>query len=64
VLSTVWNSQRVSQSSILKGRGKPEIEVTRRRGGGVQRWEINLASDQFPKCSTQPRTSIETHKVK
>ena len=30
-----------------------EIEVTRRRGGGVNRRETNLACDQFPKFSPQ-----------
>ena len=36
-----------------------EIEVTRRRIGGVKRGETNLAGNQFPKCSPQPRTHIE-----
>ena len=38
------------------------MEVTR-RGGGVKRREINLASNQFPKCSPQPRTPKEIHRV-
>ena len=33
-----------------KRRGRKEIEVTRRRGGGVKRRETDLASNQFPKC--------------
>ena len=40
-------------------RGRKEIEVTRRRGRGVKRREINLACDQFPKYSPQPRTPKE-----
>ena len=32
MLSTVWNTQRGSQSSIEKRRGRKEIEMTRRRG--------------------------------
>ena len=48
VLFTVWNTQRVSWSCIEKRNGKKEIEVTRRRGGGVKRRETNLACDQFP----------------
>ena len=36
------NAQRGSQSSIEKRRGRKEIEVTRRRGGGVKRREPNL----------------------
>ena len=31
--STVWNTQRGSQSYIEKRRGRKEIEVTRRRKG-------------------------------
>ena len=63
LLSTVWNTQRGSQSSIEKRRGRKEIEMTRRRGGGVKRREPNLVSDQFPKCSPQPETPKEIHKV-
>ena len=33
--------------------------MTRRRRGGVKRGEINLTSNQFPKCSPQPRTPRE-----
>ena len=62
MLSIVWNSQRGSWISIEKRRGRKEIEVTRRIGGGVKRREINLACDQFPKFSPQPRTSKEIHK--
>ena len=45
MLSTVWNTQRGSQSYIEKRRGRKEIEVTTRRGGGVKRRETNLARD-------------------
>ena len=31
---------------------------------GIQRRESNLACDQFPKCSPQPRTLKEFHRVK
>ena len=54
MLSTVWNTQRGSQSYIEKRRGKKEIEVTRRRREGVKRRKTDLASNQFPKCSPQP----------
>ena len=37
-----------------KRRGRKEIEVTRRRRGGIKRRETDLASNQFPKCSPQP----------
>ena len=63
MLSTVWNTQRGSWSSIEKRRGRKEIEMTRRKRGGVKRRETNLACDQFPKCSPQPGTPKEIHKV-
>ena len=52
-------SQRGSQSYMEKRRGRMVIEVTRRREEGVKRRERNLASNQFPKCSSQPRTPRE-----
>ena len=64
MFSTVWNTQRGSWSDIEKRRGRKEMEVTRRRGGGVKRKETNLASNQFPKCSPQPRTPKEIDRVK
>ena len=56
--STVRDTQRGSQSYLEKRRGRREIEVTRRRGG-VKGGKSNLASNQFPKCSPQPRTPRE-----
>ena len=50
-LSTLMDTERGSQSYMEKRRGRKEIEVTRRRGGGVKRRETNLANNQFPKCS-------------
>ena len=52
--STEGDTQRGSQSYMKKRRGKREIEVTRRRRGGIKRRETYLASNQFPKCSPQP----------
>ena len=52
--STVRDTQRGSQSYMEKRRGRQEIEVTRRRRGGIKRGEISLASNQFPMCSSQP----------
>ena len=37
MLSTVWNPQRGSRSSIEKRRGRKEIEVSWRRKGGIKR---------------------------
>ena len=63
MLSTAWNTWRGSQSYIEKRRGRKEIEVTRRRRWGVKRRETDLASNQFLKCSPQPRIPKEIHRV-
>ena len=60
--STVRYTQRGLQSYTEKRRGRREIEVTRRRRGGIKRGECNLASNQFPMCSLQPGTHREVHK--
>ena len=49
--STVGDTERGSQSYMEKRRGRKEIEVTRKRKGGVKRRETDLASNRFPKCS-------------
>ena len=49
--STVRDIQRGLQSYMEKRRGRREIEVTRRRRGGVKSRERNLASNHLPKCS-------------
>jgi hypothetical protein len=64
VLSTIWSTQRGSQSYTEKRRGRREIEVTRRRRKGVKVGEPSLASNQFPRCSPQPGTPREIHRVK
>ena len=61
--STVRDNQRGSQSYMEMRRRRREIEVTRRRRGGIKREESNLASNQFPMCSPQARTLREVHKV-
>ena len=50
--STARDTQRVSQSYMEKRIGRREIEVTKRRRGGVKSGETNLASNLFPKCSS------------
>ena len=62
--STVRDTQRGSQSYMEKRRGRREIEVTRMRRQGVKKGENNLASNQFPKCSSPPRTPREIHRIK
>ena len=61
--STVRDTQRGSQSYMEKRRGRREIEVTRRRRGGIKRGESNLASKQFPMCSPQSASLREVHGV-
>ena len=60
--STVRDTQRGSQS-YMERRGRREIEVTRRRRGGIKKGESNLASNQFPMCSPQSGTLREVHRV-
>ena len=43
--STVRDTQRGSQSYMEKRRGRKEIEVIRKRRGGIERGESNLASN-------------------
>ena len=54
--STVRDTQRHSQSYMEKRRGRREIEVTRRRIGGVKRRETDLASNHFPVFFTAQNT--------
>ena len=49
--STVRDTQRGSQSYMEKRRGKREIEVIRRRRGGIKRGESSLVSNQPPMFS-------------
>ena len=61
--STVRDTQRSSQSYMEKRRGRREIEVTRRRRGGIKRGKSKLASNQFPMCSPQSGPLREVQKV-
>ena len=45
--STVRDTQRGSQSYTEKRSGRMEIELTRRRRGGIKRGESKLASNHF-----------------
>ena len=49
--STVRDTQRGSQSYMKKSRGRREIEMGRRRKGGLKRRETDLHSYLFPKSS-------------
>ena len=61
--SIVRDTQRVLQSYMGKRRRRREIEVSRRRRGGIKRGKSNLASNQIPVCSPQPGTPKEVHRV-
>ena len=49
--STVRDTWRGTQSYMEKRRVRREIEVARRKRGGIKRGESKLASDHFPMCS-------------
>ena len=51
------DTKRDSQSYKEKRRGRREIEVTRRRRGGVKRVDSNLASNQFSTARNTQRDS-------
>ena len=53
--STVRDIQRGSQSYMKKRRGRREMEMSRRRKGGLKRRETDVCSCLFPKCSPWPR---------
>ena len=59
--STVRDTQRVSQSYMEKRRGRREIQVTRRKRGGIKKRENKLASNHFPMCSPQSGTLRDVH---
>ena len=61
--STVRDTKRGSQSYMEKGGGRREIDVTRRRKGGIKRGESNLASNKFPMFSPQSGTLRQVHGV-
>ena len=61
--STARDTQRGSQSYMEKSRGRREIEVTRRRRGGIKRGESKLASNHFPMCSPHFASLRDVHRV-
>ena len=61
--STVRDTQRGSQSYMEKRRGRREIEVTRRRRGGIKRGESKLASNHFLMCAPQSGLLRDVHGV-
>ena len=61
--STLRDTQKGSLSYMEKRRGRREIEVTRRRRGGIKKGESNLVCNQFPMCSPQSGILREVHGV-
>ena len=57
------DTQRGLQSYMEMRSGRREIEVTRKRRGGIKRGESNLASNQFLICSPQSGTLREVRRV-
>ena len=53
------DTQRSSQSYMEKRRGRREIEVIRRRRGGVKRGESKLASNHFLMCALQSLRDVD-----
>ena len=63
--STVRDTQRGSQSYTEKRSGRMEIELTRRRRGGIKRGENMPARNHFPMYSPQSaplRMFMELHR--
>ena len=61
LLSTVWNTQRGSRSSIEKREEGDRGDQEEKRG--VKRRETDLANNQLPKCSSQPGIPKEIYRV-
>ena len=61
--STVRDTKKGSLSYMEKRRGRREIEMDRRRRGGIKRGESNLGSNQIAMCSSQPGTTRKVHRV-
>ena len=61
--SIMRDIQKGSQSYMEKRRRRREIEVTKKTRGGIKRENSNLASNQFPMCSPQPRTPKEIQQI-
>ena len=63
MFSIAQNTQRDSQSYMEKKRGRREIEVTRRRRGGIKRGESKLVSNHFVMYSPQSGPLRDVHGV-
>ena len=61
--STARDTQRGSQSYMEKRRGRREIEVTRKRRGGIKRGQSKLANNQLLMCSPHFASLRDVHRV-
>ena len=61
--ATVRDTQRCTQSYMDKTRGRREIEVTRRRRGGIKSGDSKLASNHLLMCSPQSGLLRDVHGV-
>ena len=59
-MRNIW---RGIQSYMEKGRGKREVEVPRKRRGGIKRGESELASNHFLICSPQSGPLRDIHGI-
>ena len=59
----VRDTQRGTQSYMGKRRGRREIQVTRRRRGGIKRGESKLANNHFPMFFPQSGPLRDVHGV-
>ena len=64
ILHTEGHPERFIELHREEEREEGDIEDTRRRRGEVVRGESNLASNQFPKYSSQSGTPREIHRIK
>ena len=60
---TLRGTWRGSQSYMEKKKGRREIEVIRRRRGGIKMGESKLASSHFPMCSPESGSLRDVHGV-
>ena len=60
---TMRDTEKGSLGYMEKRRGRREIEVTRRRRGGIKRGESKLASNHFLMCAPQSGPLRDVHGV-
>ena len=60
--STFWNIQRDAESHREEKREEGD-RGDQKEKEGIKKGENSLASNQFPKCSPQPGTPREIHRL-